>query len=110
MTTSIPSSLVVCGLPGSGKTTFLAALWHLVQSAEANTALTLESLAYGHYEYVNAIRERWLKGRQQTRTAGVARKVGIDLKSGGGRKTRLLFLDHSGEIFDQLWGDTSLLS
>ena len=80
MTTSMPSSIVVCGLPGSGKTTFLAALWHLVQSKEANTVLTLESLVYGQYEYVNAIRERWLKGRQQTRTVGDVRKVGIDLK------------------------------
>ena len=103
MTTSMPSSLVVCGLPGSGKTAFLAALWHLVQSQEVNTALTLESLSYGDYEYVNAIRERWLKGRQQTRTVDAARKIGIDLKSGGGRKVRLLFLDHSGETFDQLW-------
>ena len=103
MTTSMPSSIVVCGLPSSGKTTFLAALWHLVQSKETNTALTLESLVYGQYEYVNAIRERWLKGRQQTRTVGDVRKVGIDLKSSDDRKTRLLFLDHSGETFDQLW-------
>ena len=96
-------SLVVCGLPGSGKTTFLAALWHLVQSQEVKTTLGLHSLAFGDYEYVNSIRTRWQKGQKQVRTVGSARRIGLDLEARNGRTARLMFLDHSGETFDRLW-------
>ena len=96
-------SVLVCGLPGSGKTTYLAALWHLLQSAEVETKLALQSLAFGEYEYVNEIRRRWLRGRKQIRTVGTAREIGLDLESRDGRAGRLVFLDHSGETFDQLW-------
>lgn len=97
------SSLVVCGLPSSGKTTYLAALWHLVQSQEIETQLTLQSLSYGDYEYLNAIRGRWLRGQKQIRTVGEAPRIGLDLRSRTGQEVSLLFLDHSGETFDQLW-------
>lgn len=98
-----PKSVLVCGLPGSGKTTYLAALWHLLQSNEVETELALQSLAFGEYEYVNEIRRRWLRGRKQIRTVGTAREIGLDLESRDGRAGRLVFLDHSGETFDQLW-------
>ena len=107
MSGSIPASLVVCGLPGSGKTTYLAALWHLIQSREVETALELQSLAFGEYEYVNAIRDRWQRGEKQIRTVGVAKPVGLDLRSRNAKKLRLVFLDHSGETFDQMWGSRS---
>ena len=97
------SSLVVCGLPGSGKTTYLAALWHLVESREIETALSLDTLAFGEYGYLNGIRNLWQRGKKQTRSVGSSRRIGIDLTSQSGQKTRLLFLDHSGEIFDRLW-------
>ena len=35
---------LVVGLPGSGKTTFLAALWYLVVWGEVATALRLDRL------------------------------------------------------------------
>ena len=41
-------SIVVLGLPGSGKTTFLAALWHLVFSRETETKLRFDSLKSGN--------------------------------------------------------------
>ncbi|WP_428408704.1 TRAFAC clade GTPase domain-containing protein [Hyphococcus sp.] len=103
MTGGASSSLVVCGLPSSGKTTFLAALWHLVQSGEVSTELKLNGLTFGDYEYVNTIRKRWLEGKRQPRTVGVARTIGIDLTHEAGVSLQLLFPDHSGETFDRLW-------
>src|SRR5271166_3161890 len=43
MTDTKDRSIVICGLPASGKTTFLAALWHVVfQRADSNAKLKFE--------------------------------------------------------------------
>ena len=103
MTSTAKSSFVVCGLPGSGKTTFLAALWHIVESSEIETCLRLKSLNYAEYAYVNNIRARWLRGLRQPRTVGVAGTVGIDLVDENGNDVQVLFPDHSGETYDSMW-------
>ena len=45
----------IIGMPSSGKTTFLAALWHLITSGELDPSLTLERLE-GDYYYLNLSR------------------------------------------------------
>lgn len=99
------SSLIVCGLPESGKTTFLAALWHLVRSKEINTKLALTGLSHGDYGYVTDIADVWLKGRRQERTklAAPVQTVGMDLTKPDGAVVRLIFPDHSGESYSQMW-------
>lgn len=77
--------------------------WHVVSSQEIELSLSLSSLTYGEYDYVNEIRDRWLEGRQQERTVGEARTIGIDLVNKTGTHAQLLFPDHSGETFDGLW-------
>ena len=51
---------MMMGLPGSGKSTFLAALWHQLESTEIPTAFIAERLQPDR-EYLNKIREKWLE-------------------------------------------------
>ena len=76
------------GLPGSGKTTFLAALWHQFESAEIETAFIAERLQPDR-EYLKSIREAWLACEEISHTS-----IGIEKSACGhvaaplGRKAR----------------------
>jgi Cdc6-like AAA superfamily ATPase len=80
---SSEGNVVMIGPPGSGKTTFLAALWHQLESSEIQTAFSAIRLQPDR-EYLNRIRERWLEFEEIPRTP-----IGIDQSS-------LLHLRHSG--------------
>lgn len=64
---SAERSVVMMGPPASGKTTYLAALWHQLESAEIATAFTANKLQNDR-EYLNQIRERWLEFEPVPRT------------------------------------------
>jgi double-GTPase-like protein len=97
-------SMIICGLPGSGKTTFLAALWHLVTSREIETALRFESLRNGDASHLNALSARWRNAKIQDRTEMAAnRLVSMNLLASGGNPVRLTFPDLSGESYRRMW-------
>lgn len=97
-------SITICGLPGSGKTTFLAALWHLVTSREVSTALTFDTLRDGNASHLNEIASRWRNAIKQDRTpVGSDRRVSMRLLSREGKHVRLTFPDVSGETFRRMW-------
>lgn len=93
----------IIGLPKSGKSTFLAALYHLVDSGEVETDLKIESYS-GDQTYLNAMVRKWLSCEELTRTsqAGFAdTNVQLKLKdmvSGG--IIELSFPDLAGEEFE----------
>jgi stage III sporulation protein SpoIIIAA len=58
MNASSASNQLIIGLPETGKTTFLAALWHVVTSEEVNESLRLERL-HGDSKYLNEISAKW---------------------------------------------------
>ncbi|GIK79783.1 MAG: hypothetical protein BroJett024_08880 [Alphaproteobacteria bacterium] len=98
-------SVVISGLPASGKTTYLAALWHLVTAREAK-ALRFESLRHGDATHLNAIAARWRSARVQDRTpVGSDRLVSMNLVDETGRSVRVTFPDVSGEAFRRMWED-----
>ncbi len=99
---------VMIGLPASGKTTFLAALWYLVQHREIEHGLTLD-----HYEgdsgYLNHISKLWARFELVPRTpTGVDRTVSMFLKDAVENKITLTFPDLSGESFMSQWTDRHL--
>ena len=65
---SSPSNLLMVGLKGSGKTTYLAALWHYLESAEIGDRLAILELQPDR-DYLNAIRNSWLALRPLERTS-----------------------------------------
>jgi hypothetical protein len=109
MKNSTPRHFLLMGLPSTGKTTFLAALWYAVQQRTTPTALILEKLN-GDSAYLNRIRSAWLSyqpvGRNPTDTETF---VSMLLKSrSGDAEVHLTFPDVSGESFKQQWTDRQM--
>lgn len=98
-------SVVAMGLPGSGKTTFLAALWHLVSEREVPCKLTYVSLQTDNIEHLHEIASQWRAAKKQERTAqGGDKLVSMILKAEGGDPQTVTFPDIAGEAFLQMWG------
>ncbi|MFH0022927.1 hypothetical protein ACFZAC_15140 [Pseudomonas fluorescens] len=94
----------IVGLPSSGKTTFLAALWHMVREPGASTALSFGGLSQGNYEHLNGLAKRWRAGsiQQRTQVSG-ARVVTMRLNDPDGQKVEVSFPDLPGEDFSRMW-------
>lgn len=96
--------LSIVGLPSSGKTTLLAALWHMVREPGSNAALSFDGLSHGNYEHLNALAKRWRSGKIQQRTqVSGARDVTMRLKDAAGKKVEVSFPDLPGEDFARMW-------
>jgi hypothetical protein len=99
-------SLVVIGLPESGKTTFLAALWHLTTSRDFDTVLRFGNLRAGDASHLNAIAARWRDAKVQDRTAVTgSRLVSMNLLDTAGMPIRVTFPDVPGEAYRRMWED-----
>jgi hypothetical protein len=95
------ANFVIMGLPASGKTTFLAALWHLVESDETDCRLRLDRYE-GDLVYLNQIAEAWRTFQKVPRTSQVGNvDITIHLVD---RETKVkaaaFFPDLAGETFD----------
>lgn len=99
-------SAVIIGLPTSGKTTFLAAFWHLVTERDVDTMLRFDSLKDGDTSHLNAIAARWREAKEQDRTVhGGIRLVSMSLKDADDGPVRVTFPDVPGEAYQRMWED-----
>lgn len=97
-------SVVIIGLPESGKTTFLGALWHLVTGRDVDTVLRFHNLLSGDVSHLNLIAARWRDAQVQERTAvGGNRLVSMNLLDPTGSQMRLTFPDVAGEAYRRMW-------
>jgi hypothetical protein len=97
-------SVVIIGLPESGKTTFLGALWHLVTERDIDTVLHLQNLLSGDVAHLNAIAARWRDARMQERThLGGNKLVSMNLADADGAAARVTFPDIAGEAYRRMW-------
>ena len=101
---------LMVGLPRAGKTTFLAALWHVVRSDEIPDSLRLDRLE-GDQEYLNLIAGQWSRCEELERTSGDEIKVDIRLRDpANGQLVRLRIPDMSGELYESLWENRMCLT
>jgi hypothetical protein len=109
MSSSTPHYFLLIGLPSTGKTSFLAALWYAIQQNQCPTGLILKKLE-GNSTYLNTIRAAWLAfkpvGRNPTDSETY---VSMWLKKRqGDEEVHLTFPDVSGESFKQQWASRQL--
>lgn len=101
---STGSNLLLLGLKGSGKTSYLAALWNLLEAGESASALGIEKLQPDR-KYLNEIRDDWLAlkevGRTSLRRAETVSLSVTDTKQG--RSLQITVPDLSGESFRLQW-------
>ncbi len=97
-------SVMICGLPASGKTTFLGALSHSINSQEIETSLKYDGLPEDR-TYLNQLAERWLSCEAMDRTIiGTDNSVELKLRSELSR-INLTIPDLSGETWSHLWDE-----
>lgn len=96
------ANFVVMGLPESGKTTFLAALWHLIEAGDTDCNLALDGYS-GNLTYLNKIAEAWRTFQGVPRTPyGEQVDVSIRLRNQrSGKSGTAFFPDVAGEVFDR---------
>jgi hypothetical protein len=106
MTESTLNQFVMIGLPATGKTSFLAALWYLVQHGEVEHRLTLNRME-GDSKHLNQISNLWASFELVPRTpTGTERTVSMVLNDTVENRTiTLTFPDLSGESFMSQWMD-----
>ncbi|OSP53504.1 hypothetical protein [Pseudoruegeria sp. SK021] len=96
---------VILGYPDSGKTTFLAALWHILDAGSASS-IVLDKIS-GDVRYLNEIKRIWLKCEQVPRTLTSSEElVEMHVRDATTSNRSVLRLpDFSGETFLSLIAD-----
>ena len=104
MSMAATKNIVLMGLPATGKTSFLAALWYLVQHSQAASSLRLEKLE-GDSKYLNQISNAWAAYKPVPHTRIDSETVvSMLLKDSRTSQTlKLSFPDLSGESFTLQW-------
>lgn len=94
-------NLMFIGLPQSGKSTFIAALWHVIESEEIDISLKITSLPR-YREYLHSIRSAWLSCEKLERNKGeFLSEIVLDIiDKSNGSNTQLYFPDVAGEMFE----------
>lgn len=102
-------SISIIGLPESGKTTFLAALWELVNERRVTKTLTFHSIGENDHSYLRKIVTVWRKATEQARTrlTGLS-AVRMNLQDRDGKVLEVAMPDAPGEDFRAMWENREL--
>jgi hypothetical protein len=99
------SSIVLLGFVEAGKSTYLAAMYHIAERSRVPGALRLTGLERD-LEYVTSLHQRWLACERLPRTSGLGRRVvSLQLQADDSEGWRLEIPDPSGEGLEQSLAD-----
>jgi GTPase SAR1 family protein len=98
--------ILLVGLPKAGKTSFVAALWHVLTSEEVPGSLRLTSLG-GDDTYLNQIKDEWLNYEEVVRTTQQNEAIPTMhlADEDGSVRCVLTVPDLSGETYVRHWVD-----
>lgn len=99
--------ILFSGLPESGKTTYLAALWYFIFNSTKNHEYTSDSLENTELEYLNSISRNWASCEDVMRTnQNKIEMVNIRMiHNASGNSMVLKIPDISGETFNRQFQD-----
>lgn len=106
---NLESKFFIVGLPEAGKTTFLAALWHVVNSQEVTGSLQIGRLT-GEMAHLNKIRDSWISAAPIERTK-VSHDHSVSMPLEDTNKDYcgdITFPDLSGESFRSQWTERQM--
>ncbi|WP_158799417.1 hypothetical protein [Pedobacter sp. L105] len=95
------NSCMFIGLPNSGKSSFIGALWHVVESGEIDSLYSI-TVQPDDREYLNSLRSSFLdcKSVERTKTESV-KKIELEIKDNtNGQVMNFVFPDLSGETYE----------
>ncbi len=97
--------IMVLGFQASGKTTFAAALWHLVDSREISDTALVKGRHNGDFQYLEKISAVWAEGWAVDRTRSQEwLPITINLRSlVSETDVRLSFVDIAGETVERIF-------
>lgn len=96
-------SIAVLGLPEAGKSSFIAALSHLLQFREVPTVLTLARLS-AEDKYLFEMRSAWQNCKPFGRTGGgPVHPINLHLLTARSSQVDVFFPDVVGEEFEEQW-------
>ena len=92
--------LVIAGMPGSGKSTFIIALRHLLISQDVETQLRTSRLSASE-KHLNTLEQKWLACEPLKRTEQLEEEwvSFFVVKNGDSREAQIVLPDFSGEAF-----------
>jgi hypothetical protein len=101
---ALPTRLLVTGLSGHGKSTYLAALWCRIRDAKADASVRLRGLP-DDAKYLNELADSWLKCEPVAHTTAAAvQSVNLPIACHGA-DLDLTIPDYSGEFITRGWAD-----
>lgn len=96
----------IMGFPSAGKTTYLAALWHLLFNGDITQASPYKISSMGDVHYLTQISTTWVNVQPINRTLLEDQKesLGINVeRKEDGQKLKLILPDLSGETFSNIY-------
>lgn len=105
----ITKTCFIMGYPSTGKTTFIAALWHSIQQKKTYTKYKLKKYV-GNQSYLATIEKDWLTGKEVSRTFLPVQNESLllTLVDDLNNEINFSFPDFSGELFNNIYIDREI--